>query len=177
MPPYCSCDVIQVSPVPYFSKGDGTFPKYREEEQVLMAIFKPRSLQHARSPSLFLSPLPHFLKCLCGNVNPVLCKCRCVVPPPRPRFGESNPLLAQMSPTIKVSLVVERDPHYCLHTVTSICFPPSLFFSSWHALQSAPSVPCTGPTRSIEKTSRTVHQQHWEKPCRVSGLVDCQNIH
>lgn len=33
-----------------------------------------------------------------------------------------------------------RDPHYCPHTVTSICFPPSLFFSSCHALQSALSM-------------------------------------
>lgn len=32
------------------------------------AIFKPRSLQHA------LSPLPHFLKCLCGSAIPTLGK-------------------------------------------------------------------------------------------------------
>lgn len=43
-----------------------------------------------------------------------------------------------------------RDPHYCPHTVTSICFPPSFFSSSWHALQLAPNVPCAGPTRTKE---------------------------
>lgn len=35
------------------------------------------------------------------------------------------------------------DPHYCPHTVTSICSRPSLFFSSRHALQPALSVPRT----------------------------------
>lgn len=55
-----------------------------------------------------------------------------------------------------------RDPHYCPHTVTSICFPPSFFFSSWHALQLAPNVPCAGPTRSKEggKDCKNKNRKH-----------------
>lgn len=61
------------------------------------AIFKPCCLQRA------LAPLPHILKCLCGNVSPHTRRIPLVFPSPRPCIGESNPPLAEMSATIKVS--------------------------------------------------------------------------
>lgn len=65
-----------------------------------------------------------------------------------------------------------RDPHYCPHTVTSICFPPSLFFffpppaMRCSRLQAGPALVRHGARRGrtrLESAQRDETTQIWER--------------
>lgn len=70
-----------------------------------------------------------------------------------------------------------RDPHYRPHTVTSICFPPSFFFSACHALQWAPSIRCsvlTPSEKEIGKHIKSLYQTKRENS--HGGNMESRNI-